>query len=259
MQYPYLLRAVFVSLFLLVHTFARGQFTDLTITGDETILNFDLTSMELPPPYQSISLGTVFSPSNPLDSTDVLIINVYGGADGAELIQVRNPTAFILEFRDGLSYMSETANPIFDAMLDGVFSFGLIMNSGTLLVDKFLACGNKDGQSTADCYGIMVDTTSTSIDELLLDGITLPVNLEQNYPNPFRPQTTIPYTLLRSEHVRLEVFDMLGRKVRTLVEKTLAPGQYQAMLNASDLPGGMYIYRLSAGSTVESKVLTLLK
>ncbi|MGQ9804747.1 MAG: DUF4876 domain-containing protein [Chlorobiales bacterium] len=70
--------------------------------------------------------------------------------------------------------------------------------------------------------------------------------LEQNYPNPFNPTTAITYQLAMMSDVKLEVFDMLGRKVALLVGQTQNAGRYQVNFNASGLTSGMYFYRLQA-------------
>ncbi|MFQ3598577.1 MAG: DUF4876 domain-containing protein [Chloroherpetonaceae bacterium] len=70
--------------------------------------------------------------------------------------------------------------------------------------------------------------------------------LEQNYPNPFNPTTTITYQLATMSDVKLEVFDMLGRKVASLVGQTQNVGRYQANFNGASLTSGMYFYRLQA-------------
>jgi hypothetical protein len=70
--------------------------------------------------------------------------------------------------------------------------------------------------------------------------------LEQNYPNPFNPTTAITYQLAMMSDVKLEVFDMLGRKVALLVGQTQNAGRYQANFNAAGLTSGMYFYRLQA-------------
>jgi len=72
--------------------------------------------------------------------------------------------------------------------------------------------------------------------------------LAQNVPNPFNPQTVISYTLPRSEFVTLTVYDILGRKVRVLVNSTQPAGRYSVRWNASNAPSGVYFYRLRAGS-----------
>jgi len=71
--------------------------------------------------------------------------------------------------------------------------------------------------------------------------------LAQNYPNPFNPGTNISYALPQSEHVTLTVYDILGRKVRVLVNSTQPAGQYSVRWNASNVPSGVYFYHLQAG------------
>jgi photosystem II stability/assembly factor-like uncharacterized protein len=83
--------------------------------------------------------------------------------------------------------------------------------------------------------------------------------LEQNYPNPFNPSTAIRYQLSAVSDVRLEVFDMLGRKVSTLVNERQAAGSYQATFNAAGLASGIYFYKLQAGSFSETKKMMLVK
>lgn len=83
--------------------------------------------------------------------------------------------------------------------------------------------------------------------------------LEQNFPNPFNPATTIRYSIAKASKVELRVFDLLGREVQTLVNTLQAPGQYTATLNAQDLASGVYFYRLTAGAFTETKKLMLLK
>ncbi|MFW5972524.1 MAG: T9SS type A sorting domain-containing protein [Bacteroidota bacterium] len=90
---------------------------------------------------------------------------------------------------------------------------------------------------------------------------TLPhaVTLDQNYPNPFNPTTNISFTLAEGSHTTLEVFDLLGQKVATLIDETLPAGQHNTAFTPADLPSGIYFYRLRAGQEVRSRTLTLLK
>jgi hypothetical protein len=89
----------------------------------------------------------------------------------------------------------------------------------------------------------------------------LPVefSLAQNYPNPFNPTTQITYQLPQQSDVRLQVFDMAGRQVATLVNQIMSAGTHTVNFDASDLSSGIYMYRLQAGSTVLTRKLTLIK
>ena len=85
--------------------------------------------------------------------------------------------------------------------------------------------------------------------------------LNQNYPNPFNPETRIGYRLPVASDVKLELFDVLGRKLATLVNARQEAGSYLIALNAQtlNLASGTYFYRLQAGNFVETKKMMLLK
>ena len=83
--------------------------------------------------------------------------------------------------------------------------------------------------------------------------------LAQNYPNPFNPTTTIDYSIKSSGLVTIKVFDMLGKEVTLLVNKIQEAGNYSVEFNASNLPSGIYVYRLTSGSFVATKKLILLR
>ena len=84
---------------------------------------------------------------------------------------------------------------------------------------------------------------------------TAPVafELHQNYPNPFSQSTTIRYSLDKPGKVLLQVFDVSGRQVQSLVNTTKSPGTYQVEFSGSDLPSGVYITRLITSNGVVSK------
>ncbi|MBC7187915.1 MAG: T9SS type A sorting domain-containing protein [Calditrichaeota bacterium] len=91
--------------------------------------------------------------------------------------------------------------------------------------------------------------------------------LGQNFPNPFNPSTTIPFSLKRRCFVTLSLFDGLGREVATLVQGNLEPGRHTVTVDGSSLPSGVYLYRLQASDPsapsgklfVETRKLTLLR
>jgi len=84
-------------------------------------------------------------------------------------------------------------------------------------------------------------------------------NLTQNYPNPFNPATNIEYTIPEKTHVTLKIYDMLGKEVSTLVDKEQDAGTYVTLWNATKFSSGVYFYRITAGSNVQTKKMILNK
>ncbi len=88
--------------------------------------------------------------------------------------------------------------------------------------------------------------------------------LNQNYPNPFNPFTTVVYSLPQAEHVTLEIFNVNGQKIRTMVNETQSAGSHSVVWNGTDDHGmkvasGIYMYRLTAGEFTDTKKMTLIK
>jgi hypothetical protein len=91
--------------------------------------------------------------------------------------------------------------------------------------------------------------------------------LDQNYPNPFNPTTSIGYSVgvvdgqspAASSHVRIAVYDLLGREVAVLLDGQKAAGTYHVEFDGGRLSSGVYIYRLTAGGYVETKRMILLR
>jgi hypothetical protein len=91
------------------------------------------------------------------------------------------------------------------------------------------------------------------------DLIAAGFQLRQNYPNPFNPSTTISWQSPVSGHQVLKVFDVLGNEIATLVDEYKSAGNYEVELDASQLASGVYIYKLTSGSFVETKKMVLLR
>ena len=110
---------------------------------------------------------------------------------------------------------------------------------------------------------------------VLADNLTIPKKTEllQNYPNPFNPSTTIRYTISQmtvisnpqrgersfEQNVKLTIYDLLGREVKTLLNKVQSAGNYEVNFDASDLTSSVYYYQLKAGSFIETRKMSLLK
>jgi N-acetylmuramoyl-L-alanine amidase len=98
-----------------------------------------------------------------------------------------------------------------------------------------------------------------------VDNIPSEYSLSQNYPNPFNPSTTIKYSitahtsLAATQQVSIVVYDILGRKVATVVNKEQKAGNYEVTFNAESLTSGIYFYKLQTGDFAATKKLLLLK
>tara|TARA_R110002096_G_scaffold303080_11_gene498111 strand:+ start:16163 stop:18361 length:2199 start_codon:yes stop_codon:yes gene_type:complete len=83
--------------------------------------------------------------------------------------------------------------------------------------------------------------------------------LNQNYPNPFNPQTTISYSIVNAGVVNLKVFNILGHEISTLVNRTQSAGAYSVAFDATNLPSGVYLYRLDADGFSSYRKMMLIK
>ena len=77
--------------------------------------------------------------------------------------------------------------------------------------------------------------------------------LSQNYPNPFKEQTTIKYCVPEKMKIRLEVFDSRGNKIKTLIDEIIEAGTYKVELNLNELEEGEYFYKLESKDFFEAK------
>src|SRR5512139_884809 len=83
--------------------------------------------------------------------------------------------------------------------------------------------------------------------------------LNQNYPNPFNPSTILSYTLKSDARVKLTVFNLVGQSVQVLVDGYQTAGDYDITFDATDLPAGIYLYKLQVGDYSSVKRMTLVK
>lgn len=81
-------------------------------------------------------------------------------------------------------------------------------------------------------------------------------NVEQNYPNPFNPETTIGYSLPEAGKVTIDIYNVLGQKVLTLLDGQQTAGVHSVHFEGGDLPSGIYFYKIQAGS--HSKVMKMM-
>lgn len=129
-----------------------------------------------------------------------------------------------------------------DGLVDDIRDLTIYQNHGDLVGDATL--------DTSDVPLGVEDRNST---------IPSKFQLSQNFPNPFNPTTTINFSIPEAYFVSLKVFNCLGQEIVTLVSKELNAGNYKYDWNATNLPSGIYFYRIQVGSINETKKMILLK
>ena len=144
---------------------------------------------------------------------------------------------------------------------------GMDNTTGVLIVDP--KSGRSKILADGEAYSFMSDEGHKKFEVytgnlLKLEGIKeglIPeqFSLEQNYPNPFNPTTTIRFGLDVQDHVQLDVFNILGQKVHTLVNENRTAGWHRVSFDASRLSSGTYFYRLIIGQNVITRKMTLIK
>ncbi|MFQ6009174.1 MAG: FlgD immunoglobulin-like domain containing protein, partial [Candidatus Zixiibacteriota bacterium] len=154
---------------------------------------------------------------------------------------------------DGLSWSS-----LGSGMNDEVYTL-------TVHDNKLIAGGDFNvAGSKVSAYLAAWTKHATSIEDKTETGLPAAFKLSQNYPNPFNPETRIEFTLPRASHVTIEIYNILGRKVKTLVNQRLSAGNKAVTWDGTDDDGslvssGVYLYRIKAGDFVEAKKMVLLK
>lgn len=167
-----------------------------------------------------------------------------------------NPARIILYTENGGTTWTKQQPPITDA----VFSiFFWDKNNGWLTADNCVQnCNEPDSLRIwqgAICHmsgsvaGIVKENNSTTPNFTLL----------QNYPNPFNPVTTINYSVSKSSLVTITIYNILGKKVATLVNELKNTGNYSVEFNTDKLASGIYLYKMQAGNFMATKKMILLR
>jgi hypothetical protein len=151
-----------------------------------------------------------------------------------------NPTKWLWDFGDAA--IDSVANPTHTYLADGVYDVTLIVSNGCSADTLTLSAAVQINGASA-----------------VGDAAPARFGLGRSYPNPFNPSTTIVYHLARPGNVRLEVFDVSGRRVSTLVSGDKSAGRHEAVWRPRDLASGIYFARLSAGQLTDTQRVTLLK
>lgn len=220
---------------------------------------------------------TPFSQDYALLATDkdgvMLDIGIFPAIDdGVEIpmmVETTRPGSYTISATD-FHIQSHSSNLVFVDLHENVtipfnesFSYTFQVNSVKKLNANVLSC-SEEPEIVAKKFYPQKAVSSTErfvIRSANKDFSDLPTafSLYQNYPNPFNPTTTIRYEIPVQSDVQLSVYDLTGRRVAILVNGVVQAGSYSVQLDGSQLASGVYMYRLTAGSQVISKKLTLIK
>lgn len=109
--------------------------------------------------------------------------------------------------------------------------------------------------------GIVFDPENSVLKEKYGDDIEIVNGFElyQNYPNPFNPATTIEYTISETSDIKLEIYNVEGRLIRTLVNQRQKPGNYVVTFSGENIPSGIYYYVLKSGRNITAKKMVLIR
>lgn len=160
---------------------------------------------------------------------------------------------------DGNVYLSSDTSGSFETRLLGSYSSvtravvaNIISEFGVVIFDAPIG-GNQGRDIELVYYG--PDIPTTGIDQ------TVPAasKFSYCYPNPFNSQLTIALGIIRPSEVRIDIFDLLGREIETLVEGTMSPGYRRVTWDAGGYPSGIYFYRAEVDNKIETKKIVLLK
>lgn len=205
------------------------------------------------------SVGALINDNYTLTTGDTLRANIF--IEASELAEMDSLQIYALH-GDNWDYVGSTYNN------GAIQNFGDQWNEVELIVPEGLGQTRRIGVqfiaseiSTTPHYFI----DNISVSHLVMgthnEVLGNPVSyvLDQNYPNPFNPTTQISFTIPNSAVVTLEVFNLLGQKVATLIDARKSAGTHSVNFNAQNLSSGIYLYQIQAGSFSQVKRMTLIK
>ncbi|AXJ00062.1 Por secretion system C-terminal sorting domain-containing protein [Cyclonatronum proteinivorum] len=201
--------------------------------------------------------GSSFFLTNPLEIGDVpmsvqvwaprddssLLFKIENGADAGQFFEAEQPIPVANEWTE-LTFDLSGANQAFE--YDRIV---LIFDLGEI----------GDGSENFTWYFDNIGWLGTTSLHPELADVPVQVSLNQNYPNPFNPTTQIQFTLPVSDQVRLEVYNLMGQRVATLINDTVSAGTHTVTFDAGSLASGMYLYRLQSGSVNLTRKMMLVR
>ncbi|KUG25540.1 hypothetical protein ASZ90_004638 [hydrocarbon metagenome] len=187
---------------------------------------------------------------------------LWNGVNGSEAVRVltnNNPAIF--------AFVRQKDDDKIFALFNITDTLQNVIPVGELYKGKYVDVFSGDTVSFSDVSEIELSSWGykifkqnsdiTGINEQ--ENIIVDYILEQNYPNPFNPTTKIRYSIPRSSHVSITVYDILGKHVETLVDNQHTSGVYEMEFDAKNLSSGIYFYRMISGNRIITNKLLLIR
>jgi hypothetical protein len=140
---------------------------------------------------------------------------------------------------------------------DTIWNYGASLVKGIGIIEEHYFDGGYRALQGAVIDGVQYGTI-VSVDELI-ETIPKEIELYQNFPNPFNPETRIRYEINKNTNVSIKIFNILGEEITTLIDDYYQPGSYEVEFNASQLSSGVYIAVLQTEETMLTRTMLLIK
>lgn len=213
--------------------------------------------------YANYKVRSVFYSSNGGTSWTDISGNLEQNADGTgngpscrwvDAITTGSTTTYYMATSTGVYSTSDITVSSVTWVQEGPTTIGSV-------VCAMLMARQSDGLVVVGTHGSGVYSANQTVVGVESETSNIPTRftLNQNYPNPFNPSTKIEFALPSQENVKISIYDITGRKVKELLNQNLTAGTHTVDFNASGFASGAYIYRINAGSFVQSRKMVLLK
>lgn len=181
-----------------------------------------------------------------------LAIKDFGAEDPDTINAIKSPDGFIQIMSFGMT----TADSGYGFPHNDAFIIGVQEDNGGMVWVDFLT-----GEMSNDNIEVSIATLELPATTGIDDDIRIPhsYSMAQNYPNPFNATTTIAYNLPEGSYVSIDVYDIIGRKIETLVSGHQNAGEHSVVWNANNVSSGVYFYRINANNFSETRRCNLLK